>query len=67
MAEHEKWQWQESGTTWKDVGLYHITLTIPDRRPLHGTLVVPENDPTKARVSRRLWDFTKNVVYLQSI
>ncbi len=52
MAEQEKWQWQEPGTTWKGVGLYHIILTIPDRRPLLGTLVVPERDPSKARVSR---------------
>ena len=39
MAEYEKWQWQEPGTTWKGAGLYHITLTIPDRQPLLGTLV----------------------------
>lgn len=52
MAEQEKWQWQEPGTTWKGVGLYHITLTIPDRQPLLGSLVVPEGDPSKARVSR---------------
>ncbi len=52
MAEHERWQWQEPGTTWKGVGLYHITLTITDRQPLLGTLVVPDNDPTKAWVSR---------------
>lgn len=52
MAEQEKWQWQEPGTAWKGVGLYHITLTITDRQPLLGTLVIPENDPTKARVNR---------------
>ena len=52
MAEQEKWQWQEPGTTWKGVGLYHITLTIPDRQPMLGALVVPEGDPSKARVSR---------------
>ena len=52
MAEQEKWQWQEPGTTWKGVGLYHITMTIPDRQPLLGVLVVPEGDPTKARVNR---------------
>ena len=52
MAEQEKWQWQEPGTTWKGVGLYHITLTIPDRQPLLGALVVTEGDPTKARVNR---------------
>ena len=52
MAEYEKWQWQEPGTTWKGAGLYHITLTIPDRQPLLGTLVVGSGDPTKAKVSR---------------
>ena len=52
MTEHEKWQWQEPGTTWKGVGLYHITLTITDRQPLLGTLVVTDNDPTKAKVRR---------------
>lgn len=52
MAEQEKWKWQEPGTTWKGIGLYHITLTIPDRRPLLGRLVIPDNDPDKAKVMR---------------
>ena len=52
MAEQEKWKWQEPGTTWKGVGLYHITLTIPDRRPLLGRLEVPGNNPDKAVVRR---------------
>lgn len=52
MAEQEKWKWQEPGTTWKGIGLYHITLTIPDRRPLLGRLEVPDNDPNKAKVKR---------------
>lgn len=52
MAIEEKWQWQEPGTTWKGVGLYHITLTITDRQPLLGTLVIPNNDPTLAKVQR---------------
>ena len=52
MVEQEKWQWQEPGTTWKGVGLYHITLTIPNRQPLLGTLIIPYNDPTKASVKR---------------
>ena len=51
-AEHEKWQWQEWGTAWKEVGLYHITLTVPSREPLLGTLVIPDNDATLARVER---------------
>lgn len=52
MAEQEKWKWQEPGTTWKGVGLYHVTLTIPDRRPLLGSLEVPDNNPDKAVVRR---------------
>ena len=52
MAEQEKWKWQEPGTTWKGIGLYHITLTIPDRSPLLGSLEVPNNDPNKAKVKR---------------
>jgi len=52
MAVQEKWQWQEPGTTWKGVGLYHITLTVTDRQPLLGRLVIPENDPTQAKVRR---------------
>ena len=52
MAEQEKWKWQEPGTTWKGVGLYHVTLTIPDRRPLLGRLDVPDNNPDKALVRR---------------
>ena len=46
------WKWQEPGTTWKGIGLYHITLTIPDRLPLLGRLEVPDNDPNKAKVKR---------------
>ena len=52
MAEQEKWQWQEPGTAWKGVGLYHITLTIPDRQPLLGTLDIPGGDPTMTVVRR---------------
>ena len=52
MVEQEKWKWQEPGTTWKGVGLYHVTLTIPDRRPLLGWLEVPDNDPGKSKVWR---------------
>ena len=51
MAE-EQWQWQEPGTAWRGVGIYHITLTVPSRQPLLGTLVIPNNDPSQARVER---------------
>ena len=52
MAEQQKWQWQEPGRAWKGVGLYHITLTIPDRQPLLGTLDIPDGDPTMTAVRR---------------
>ena len=52
MAEHEKWQWQEPGTAWRGVGVYHVTLTVPSREPLFGKLVIPENDPSNARIER---------------
>lgn len=45
------WQKQQYATTWKGVGLYHITLTIPDRQSLLGTLQIPDNDPMQAIVS----------------
>ena len=48
----EKWKWQESGTTWKGIGLYHITLTIPDRTPLLGWLDIPDKNPQMAKVRR---------------
>ncbi len=48
--EHDIWQWQEYGTAWKGVGLYHITLKIPSREPLLGNLVIPYNDPKQAIV-----------------
>ena len=52
MAEQEKWKWQEPGTAWHGIGLYHITLTIPDRSPLLGRLEIPDNDPYRAVVRR---------------
>ena len=52
MVDQTKWQWQESGTAWRGVGVYHITLTVPSREPLFGTLAIPEGDPSKARIDR---------------
>ncbi|MBO4802335.1 MAG: hypothetical protein J5545_10825 [Bacteroidaceae bacterium] len=52
MADHAKWQWQESGTAWRGVGVYHVTLTVPSREPLFGILAIPEGDPSKARIDR---------------
>lgn len=48
--EHDIWQPQEPGKAWKGAGLYHITLTIPSREPLLGTLLIPDDDPAQARV-----------------
>ena len=52
MEELKKWQWQEEGTAWKGVGIYHVTLTIPSREPLLGTLMIPDDDPMNARIER---------------
>ncbi len=51
-AKQEKWQWQAEGTSWKGIGIYHITLTVPSREPLLGTLVIPDNNPTEAWVEQ---------------
>lgn len=32
--------------------MYHVTLTVPSRESLLGTLVIPEGDPSKARIER---------------
>ena len=52
MENHDKWQFQQPGTTWKGAGLYHLTLTVTDRQPLLGTLVIPGDNPAKAVVRR---------------
>ena len=49
---NDKWSWQEPETAWKGVGIYHVTLTIPSREPLFGSLCCPDNDPTQAYVER---------------
>lgn len=46
------WHWQERGTAWKGIGIYHVTLTVPTREPLLGKLIIPDNDPKQARVER---------------
>ena len=52
MAEQDQWQWQKSGAAWRGVGVYHVTLTVPSREPLFGTLVIPEGNPSNARIER---------------
>ena len=49
---NETWHWQERGTAWKGVGIYHVTLVVPSREPLLGELVIPEDDPRQAYVKR---------------
>ena len=48
--EPDKWHWQKPGTAWKGIGIYHITMVVPSREPILGTLVIPGNDPAQARV-----------------
>ncbi|MBQ7472183.1 MAG: hypothetical protein IJS97_07165 [Prevotella sp.] len=52
MPDKETWQWQEPGSAWKGVGLYHITLTVTDRQPVLGRLTIPGDDPARASVVR---------------
>lgn len=52
MEENERWQWQQAGTAWRGVGIYHVTLIVPSRQPLLGTLVISEDDPSQARIDR---------------
>ena len=46
----KQWHWQEPGTAWKGVGIYHVTLVVSSREPLLGELIIPNSDPTQARV-----------------
>lgn len=52
MVELGQWRWQEPGTAWRGVGVYHVTLTVPSREPLLGRLVIPDGVPSKARIER---------------
>lgn len=49
MADRD-FHWQERGTAWKGVGIYHVTLTVTSRQPLLGKLVIPDEDPDKAYI-----------------
>jgi len=52
MVELGQWRWQEPGTAWRGVGVYHVTLTVPSREPLFGRLVIPDGVPSKSRIER---------------
>ena len=55
-SNHDTWQWQEPGTAWRGIGIYHVTLTVTSRQPVLGSLVIPDNDPKQARVEwSALW------------
>lgn len=60
--ERGTWKWQEEGTAWKGVGIYHVTLVVPSREALLGRLVIPESDPKQAVVERT--EMGKEIVYL---
>jgi len=49
---NSQWHWQEQGSAWKGVGIYHVTLTVPSREPLLGKLIIPQNDPKQAYIQR---------------
>lgn len=48
----EQWCWQEKGTAWRGIGIYHVTLVVPSREPLLGKLIIPQGDPKQAYVER---------------
>ena len=52
VTNDDQWHWQEPGTAWRGVGVYHVTLTVPSREPLFGRLIIPQNDPSQARIER---------------
>ena len=51
MSEN-KWHWQ-TGRIWRGVGIYHVTMVVPNRMPLLGDLIIPNNDPEQAYVARK--------------
>ncbi len=59
--ENDKWHWQTDKAAWYGVGIYHVTITIPTRQKLLGSLIIPENDPTKAYVERT--DLGKELIH----
>lgn len=53
---NEEWHWQKPGT-WKGIGIYHVTMVVSRREALLGNLVIPDNNPAKARVDLSLLGF----------
>lgn len=52
MNEQKQWRWQDPGTAWKGIGIYHVTIIVPSREPLLGKLIIPQDDPKQAYVQR---------------
>ncbi len=46
----KQWCWQQFGTAWKGVGIYHVTVVVSSREPLLGCLVIPNDNPQEAKV-----------------
>ena len=53
---NEEWHWQKPGT-WKGIGIYHVTMVVSRREALLGNLVIPDDNPAKARVDLSLLGF----------
>ena len=49
--DNKQWHWQERGTAWKGIGIYHVTLTVTSRQPLLGDLIIPDDNPAKAFIN----------------
>ena len=65
----EIWHWQEAGTAWKGVGIYHVTLTIPSRQPLLCPLpriMIRENNSNKTKNAKSLL-FCRNLALVSII
>lgn len=59
--DNESWYWQEKGTSWYGIGIYHVTLVVPSREPLLGQLIIPDDDPKQAYIDRS--DMGKQVIH----
>lgn len=49
---NDTWHWQQYGSAWRGIGIYHMILVVPSRDPLLGKLVIPDDDPMQAYVER---------------
>ena len=49
---NDTWHWQQYGSAWRGIGIYHMILVVPSRDPLLGKLVIPDDDPIQAYVER---------------